>query len=196
MNWRTTGILFLVVLLLGGYLYWQDQQAPTEESEATPTATAAPTPERVTLVTTITNDTLNRVVITRHEDEASATFEKREGLWWQTVPTTTQLISSTMAARTASLVNLTSNRTLASGANPPSAYGLDNPTYTIVLLGGAADGRSQQVTFQVGNKSPTDSRVYLQKTGDNRVHLVAQFTIDDITALLDAPPVLETLETP
>ncbi|HEX6385880.1 MAG TPA: DUF4340 domain-containing protein [Anaerolineae bacterium] len=191
MSWRTTAILLVILLLLGGYVYYESQQEPQVE----PLPTPLPEPERAELVTA-TIDEVNRLEVTRLEDDVSASFSRDEaGDWFQTVPTHTAVISQTMNTQLTGLVNLRSNRTLPADANPLSAYGLDDPAYQIVLAT-TRDERTVRTTLLVGNETPAGDAYYVQKRGDPRVHIVPIGVIQNMIDLLDNPPVPEPTETP
>lgn len=191
MSWRTTAILFVILVILGGYVYYQNQQEP----EVEPVATPLPEPERAELVTA-TIDEVNRLDVARLEDDVLASFSRDEaGDWFQTVPTNTAVISQTMNTQLTGLINLRSNRTLPADANPHSAYGLDDPAYQIVLAT-TRDERTVRTTLLVGNETPAGDAYYVQKRGDPRVHIVPIGVIQNMIDLLDNPPVPEPTETP
>lgn len=191
MSWRTTAVLFIVLLLVGGYVYYQSQQEPAVESLPTP----LPQPEQAELVTA-SIDEVNRLDVTRLEDAAKASFTRDEtGDWFQTVPTSTAVISQTMNLQIARLATLRSNRTLPADANPLSTYGLDEPAYEIVLAT-TRDERTVRTTLLVGNETPAGDAYYVQKRGDPRVHIVPIGVIQNMIDLLENPPLPESEETP
>lgn len=191
MSWRTTAVLFIVLLLVGGYVYYQSQQEPAVESLPTP----LPQPEQAELVTA-SIDEVNRLDVTRLEDAAKASFTRDEtGDWFQTVPTSTAVISQTMNIQITGLATLRSNRTLPADANLLSTYGLDEPAYEIVLAT-TRDERTVRTTLLVGNETPAGDAYYVQKRGDPRVHIVPIGVIQNMIDLLENPPLPESEETP
>jgi len=186
MSWRTTAVLFVILLLLGGYVYYQGQQEPSVEPLATPLAQ----PEQVELVGA-TVEEVNRLDITRLEDATSASFSRDEtGAWFQSVPTNTEVISQTMNTQISGLATLRSNRTLPADANPPATYGLDEPGYEIILAT-TRDERTVRTTLLVGNETPAGDAYYVQKRNDPRVHIVPIGVIQNMIDLLENPPLPE-----
>ena len=191
MSWRTTAILFVILLFVGGYVYYQSRQEPAVE----PLPTPLPQPEQADLVTA-TIDEVNRLDVTRLEDEANASFMRDEaGVWFQTVPTNTEVISQTMNTQIGGMVSLRSNRTLPADANPLSTYGLDEPEYEIILAT-TRDERTVRTTLLVGNETPAGDAYYVQKRGDPRVHIVPIGVIQNMIDLLENPPLPEPTPTP
>lgn len=191
MNWRTTAVLFIILLLVGGYVYYQSQQEPAVEPLPTPLAQ----PEQVELVGA-TIEEVNRLDVTRLEDAASASFSRDEaGAWFQTVPTSTEVISQTMNTQVSGVASLRSNRTLPADANPLATYGLDDPGYEIVLAT-TREERTVRTTLLVGNETPAGDAYYVQKRNDPRVHIVPIGVIQNMIDLLENPPIPEPTPTP
>jgi hypothetical protein len=186
MSWRTTAVLFIVLLILGGYVYYQGQQEP--EPIPLPTE-GAPTPEQFSLFANATIDQVEKLEIYRSEDGVTAAFTRDEQkTWMQTVPTTTQVISNTMELQTTGLLNLRTTQTFAPDLNPASAYGLDVPDYTLSLFVGREDGTTALYKLLIGDKTPTGNGYYIQKEGDPRFHVISLGTIQNMVALIDNPP--------
>lgn len=191
MNWRTTAALFVILVALAGVVFWQSRQ-DDGSAQATPAA-AAPTSVTTPLFPGATAADLQRLEIERAEDGAAVHFQRRDdGAWTQTVPTTTLVISQTLESAAATLLSANSRRTLAPDLNPLSAYGLDEPSATILFAVRRAgvDGAGQTVrhTLLVGNPSPAGNGYFAQKVGDRRVHILSTTAVDAILGLLDNPP--------
>ncbi len=194
MSGRTTAVLFVILVLLAGYVYYQNQQEPA----ATPLPTPLPaTPEQFSLFTNATIDQVTQLEIYRAEDGVTAVFGRdAQKNWVQTVPTTTQVISSTLELQTTGLINLRTTQSFAPELNPAAAYGLDIPDYTISLFASREDGATVRYHLLVGNKTPTGSGYYVQKEGDPRFHIVSVGVIQNMVALLDNPPIPLPTATP
>jgi hypothetical protein len=205
MNGRTLAILFVVVVILGAvvYLMNQDDGAATAVDPVTgvsvdPNATAIPSPTPpINLVRDTTINDVQRLEVTRLEDDFQVAFVRADdGAWFQVVPTSTMVLSGTMDSNVTRIVNITSQSALAADANPLSAYGLDSPQFEIVLVA-QRDGSNVRHVFTIGNKTPTGDRYYAQKQGDPRIHVLLSSTVESMTGLLEerpiAPPV--TFET-
>ncbi|MEM7112283.1 MAG: DUF4340 domain-containing protein [Chloroflexota bacterium] len=192
MNWRTTAVLFLILVALGGYLYYDSQQEETavdEETIAEPTVAAPAIDQTVPLLDGAIANDVRQLDITRAEDGVVATFS-HDGLgdWQQVAPTAQAVLTTTLTTQVTGFINLTSNRVFSSTENPLSAYGLDAPAYTIGLNTLAGDGTSKAYTLSVGNETPTNNGYYVQKPGDPRVYVVAKGSVDNMINLIDNPP--------
>lgn len=186
MNWRTTGILFVILVLVGGYVYWSGRQPDTPEPTPTPAFAPLPTTK---FISDLTVETVTRLDVRRFEDGKLASFSRdlATGAWAQTTPTATQVVSRTMDNYVTGLINLTSRRTLEEGQGSPSDYGLDAPTYEVTLAG-QRDGQTIHFRFLIGAATPTDDAFYVQRPPDERVHLVNKLVMENFTNLLDKPP--------
>ncbi len=192
MSWRTTAVLFVILLALGGYIYYQNQQEPETVTETEPVGTLPPpTPERFSLIRT-TLENVQGLNVTHLEDGTQAQFLREEqGAWAQTVPTTTQVISQTMETYMTGIINMQTTRSFAGDENPLSTYGLDAPAYNISIAAFQDDISIVRITLLIGNKTPTGSSYYVQLDGDPRVHLAPIGPIDNMINLIDNPPLIE-----
>lgn len=193
MSWRTTGLLFIALLIVGAIAFWQSRNDDDVE-EAQPTA-QAPVAEGVNLFEGVDVERIARLDV-RESVEAQASFHREpDGEWYMTTPTTTVVISQTVTNSLMGLLNTGSRRTFAPGENPLDAYGLQDPLRDIIV----AVERSDQVVryhLQVGNETPAGDAYYVLKEGDRRVHLMTKSTLDGIFSLASDPPLPETLPTP
>jgi hypothetical protein len=189
MSWRTTGALFLILLLLGGYVWWSQNQASPDDA-ASPESFPTPPPQVETprLFPNLTAEQIIRLEVVDLIADLTVTFAREDdGRWYQTVPTRTAVISVTMENHSRNLANLTSRRVLPPDANPPEAYGLDAPDYEIVIV----SQREDQVIRQrllIGSPTATGDAYYTQKPGDGRVYLIAAFSLENLLLLRENPP--------
>jgi hypothetical protein len=190
MNGRNLAILFVVVVILGAVVYFMSQDDGTDIAEPDPVASAvrAPTPQ-LNLVRDATINDVQRLEVTRLEDDFQVAFVRQEeGSWFQVVPTDTAVISSTMNSNVTRIINMTSQSTLPADANPLSAYGLDNSQYEFVLVTRRGEDNVRHI-FTIGNITPTGNSYYAQKFGDPRIHILLSSTVDSITGLLEERPI-------
>lgn len=186
MNWRTTGVLFFLLLVLGGIVYWQQQAAGPAEPTPTPALGPGTFAETVPLLPDVAIDDVQRLEVSRDAGKDRRIYEQENGIWTQTVPTTTQVLSPTIVTPLQSLLDAGSRRTLSPDANPLEAYGLAKPGSTIVVAV-RREGATARHTFFVGNLTPAGDAFYLHKAGDPRVHIVTSFPINNILELLPDP---------
>ena len=185
MNWRITAVLFLILVALGGYLYYDSQRG--EEPAEVVEEDAVPAPlinETIPLIDNLTITTVQEVAVSRSSDSVEASYSQDEsGNWAQTSPQAQTVLSTTLNSQVTGYLNLTSNRVFSSADNPLSAYGLETPAYQITLSGG-----DQRHVLYVGNETPTKDGYYVQSLGDPRVFVVSKGAVDNIINLIDTPP--------
>ena len=192
MSWRTTGILFIVLVLVGGLVYLQSRQNETDTAEPTP---GSPVPAGVAIFDQVEIDDVVRVDISAGGDEEVSFSHEPDGAWSMTVPSATNVISQTVTNSLLGLINTTSRRTLSPGENPLEAYGLHEPAREITI----AVAREDQVVryrLLVGNETPAGDAYYVLEEGDPRIHLMTKSTLDGIFTLATNPPLPESLPTP
>ena len=189
MSWRTTAVLLVILLALGGFIYYQNQQGTKMETETAAVGTLPPpTPEQFNLVRA-TVENVHGLNVTRLADNTQSQFLRDElGIWTQTVPTATLVLSQTMETRMTGLINMQTTRSFSGDDNPLSTYGLDQPAYDITVAAGRDDGAIIRITLLIGNETPTGGSYYIQLQGDSRVHLVPTGPIDNMIDLIDNPP--------
>lgn len=193
MSWRTTAILFIVLLVVGALALLQNRRNQAVENQQ-PTA-QAPVPEGASLFEGVEATEIARLDVTASVDTLASFSRESDGSWHMTVPTPTVVISQTMTNLLTGMINTASRRTFAPDENPLSAYGLMDPVREIVM----AVNRGDQVVryrLQVGNETPAGDAYYVLKEGDGRVHLMTKSTLDQILALATSPPLPEALPTP
>jgi hypothetical protein len=111
-----------------------------------------------------------------------------------TVPTSTQVISTTMANAIRGLMTTGSRRTLPPEENPLQAYGLEEPQQQVTLAV-QDEGRIVRHLLSIGNETPTGDAYYVLKEGDRRVHIVAKSALDSVLDLAQSPPFPEPTPT-
>lgn len=195
MNWRTTGLLFLVLAGLIGYVVWDSRQEETAVSSTESTPEIPPTPVRVTLIAT-TNDSIQGIGIKDLAEDDEVLYTQAEpGAWQQTLPEESAVISATLNTAVSGILNLTSTRTLSADENDLSAYGLDAPAHQInIAINNAEEDRVVRVTLLVGNQTPVGTANYIIKEGDPRIHIVPNGLIENLTNLLTDPPLADSEE--
>jgi hypothetical protein len=182
---RTTAILFVILLVVAGAAYYVSRQEPEVEETPTP----APTEATTVLISGITIEGVSRLELRHLAEEDAAVFVQEAGVWSQSVPTQTQVISATMNSYLQGLVMLTSRRTLPTSAGEPADFGLDSPTYEIILSALDAGGQSIRFVLLVGDATAADDGYYVQRQGDPRVHIVNKSVLDNILNMLATPPI-------
>lgn len=189
MSWRTTGILFVVLVVVGALVYLQSRQEAATPADLTPTVANADT---VSIFEGISVDDVRRLEVTAGAGEEASFSREAEGGWFMTVPTATTVISQTVTNSVLGLFNTGSRRTFAPEENPLEAYGLEDPTREIVVVAGR-EGQVLRFQLEIGNETPAGDAYYVLREGDRRVHLMTKSTLDGIFALATEPPLPESL---
>lgn len=195
MSWRTTGILFLILLVVGAAVLAL-QQRYAAEARATPTPPSASFVEVVDLFGGLAAEDVARLEISRMEPEDSAVFAREEdSAWVQTVPTMTQVFSPTLTNHVTGLLNTRARRSFSAEGGDLAPYGLDSPQ-AIITLAVQRDGDIIRYELALGNPTPTGDAYYVQRRGDPRVHLLSTVALDGLLGLLENVPLLppETAE--
>ena len=199
MSSRTTLILGVILLVLVGYLVISNRAEEQEAAEATtpPIPTTAP---RTRVIPEADAGSVPIRLELSNTDEDGNLIERvfavdETGFWAQTVPTYTQLISGSIVSQANGMLNISSRLVLQGDDNPVSAYGLDNPASTIVVVADH-NGRSVRYTFLIGNQIVGGTGYYLQREGDSRVYVVDLTAVDSALSLLSLIPVLPPTPVP
>lgn len=178
MNTRTTVVLLVVLIVLGGYVYWSGQGAPT--SSATPSTSEAP-------VVQVNAADVSAVVIDGNGGK-QVRAERSGNDWKLTAPNA----ASADAGRVNTLLNdiatLKATRVITPTNSDLAPYGLSTPTYKVELL----KGTTPLTTLKVGSKNPDGSGVYLQRDGAATVYLVSSSILGSAENWLSDPPIKPT----
>lgn len=189
MNWRTTGILFIIVAALAGYLFWDTRQEDT--AVPTPEAIEAPppTPVRSTLIST-TSENVQGLGITDLSNNSEIVFtQPAADIWLQIEPEETAVYSTTINTAVAGILNLTSTRTLPA-EDDLSPFGLDEPKHRIsVVVNQPESGQIIRVTMLIGDETPVGTSTYVLREGDERIHLLPSGILENLINLLEEPPI-------
>lgn len=200
MNARTTLILGVIAIILIAYLLISNQAEEEGAAEATvpPIPTTAPRtrviPESETVLTPV------RLELSGIDEDGNVqerAFEPDDtGVWAQVVPTYTQLISGSIVSQANGMLNISSRLVLQADENPLSAYGLEEPAYTIAVEA-EREGETVRYVFLVGEQIVGGTGYYLQLIGDPRVYVVDLTAVQSAVGLLaniPVPPPLPELE--
>lgn len=192
MSSRTTLILGVILLVLVGYLVISNRAEEQEAAEATTPPVPTTAPRTRVLPETDANLMPVRMEISNVDEDGNTItriFEVDEsGFWVQTVPTYTLLISGSIVSQANGLLNISSRLVLPADDNPLSAYGLDNPASTIVVVADR-NGQAVRYTFLIGNQIVGSTGYYLQRQGDDRVYVVDLTAVDSALGLLTSVPI-------
>jgi hypothetical protein len=144
LNPRTTGILFLVAMLLGGVIWWSNR-LEIEEKEAEDQAKK--------LFGDLAADQVEWIAL-RTSDGQDARLERREGAWHLVAPIESPADAATADGLASALAGLVSESVI-EDAQSLEVYGLDANEKTIRFRAGGADHE-----LRVGKKTPIGANNY------------------------------------
>lgn len=181
---RRSTIVYLILLLVlvGLYLYLNNREEPTTDTELT--ATGEPT-EEVTYLFPATEGTPSRIRMEAKSGETVEVARGAENAWMVNQPIEGK---AEPGAAEAAASQLTTIRVLDRVPDlDPKDVGLEVPEYvlTIKFTGGA------EYIVEVGNVTPSESGYYV-RDADGKITIVSRDAIDSLLSLLQNPPYLET----
>jgi Domain of unknown function (DUF4340) len=167
-------VALLVLLILGGVLYWSEHRKPSAESAQ---GAAAATPAVLNL-----NQSAITQVTVKKPDAEPVTLERgnQEGAnlddWKITEPKPLGADQSTVVAMLSTVAPLSSARVVEEKASNLKPYGLDPPAVEVDFT--EKDHKSQRLL--IGNATPTSGAVYAMLAGDPRVFTISSFNKDSL----------------
>jgi len=163
---KNKGLLAAVVILvgLGGAVYWSEQKKAADEKKPPVSADAPPK------ILTIPEDQIQGIRIEKRGGETTA-LSKASGTWALTEPQATGADQDAVNGVVQNLSNLASDRLIEEKPAQLAAYGLATPAeqITVTRKGGKTD------TILLGDDVPTGSGTYAKLASDPRVFTVASF---------------------
>jgi hypothetical protein len=173
MSFRNTAILVVVLVVLGGIVFFVSRG---DNAAVDPDATATPAP-----LTSLSPPDVAAVSI--KEGDRSIAVE-RESDGWVIVSDEREPAGEDKVNRAIDdLVRLRPTRTLADIDNLED-FGLAEAVWTIELM--PTEGES--VVLEVGDENPQGTARYLKVAGDTDVHLVPKVAVENIRGWLEIPP--------
>lgn len=157
MNQRKSLLLFVVLLILGGYIYFVE--VPREQKKA----------EGKKLVV-LDKDAVEEITLT-YPDRAVTLKKTDAGKWRITQPVESDADESTVNNLITAVVDAEVKRTLDEVPQDLTVYGLNAPVLRMKLT--LKDGKSLPLV-SLGKDTPVGFSVYAQKEGEQKILLVPQ----------------------
>ncbi len=176
MKWRNTLILVIVLVLLGGYVYFFEMKKKEPEVETTPTTA-------VTIFDMADGDIVQLTV----QSEEGRTRVKRteDGESWQMEePTQAEADKGRLDSLALRIAKLMASRALTDTAENLADYGLTSPQITATIK---LKSEEEENLF-IGDQTPNEASYYIQKEGDPAVYIVASTIGHDLERLITEPP--------
>jgi hypothetical protein len=174
MKLRGLLIAVVVLLVLGGLLYWSNHHKPSEEPAPSST-NASPA------ILKFDSASVAQVSLTQ-KGAAPVTLAKGSGDRWQiTAPQVYPADQDAVSGLLASLSDLNADRVVEDKASDLKPYGLDDPSVTLDVS--LKDGKEQKLLL--GDDTPAGGDAYAMLAGDPRIFAIAGYNKTSIDKGLD-----------
>lgn len=182
MSWRTTGILFVILLAVAGFAVWQGRNRTDEAAEELVPPSAEQS-EVIPFFPDVDPGQVKRFVVVDEASGAAVAFQFDANGWRQTEPADGTLAAEQINNAVNALLQLRSRRSFSADQNPLSDYGLEEPAYAITLDVARGETKVRHVV-NVGNLTPAGDGQYVQRVGDGRVYIVLPTALQPALDLL------------
>jgi hypothetical protein len=164
MRFRGLIVAVLVLLALGGVLYWSNHHKPAATA-ATPSANPSPA------ILKIDSSAVSQVTLAR-KGASPLTLEKEQGdLWRITAPQPFLADQDSVSGLVTALANLNADRVVEEKASDLRPYGLVEPSLTVDII--AKDHKEHQLLL--GDDTPAGGDVYAMLADDPRIFTIANY---------------------
>ncbi len=164
MKFRGLIIAVLVLLALGGVLYWSDHHKPSEKSAA-PSSSASPS------ILKLDPASITQITITGKGSAPVALNKENDSKWQITEPKDLRADQDEVAGMLSSLSSLNADRVVEEKASGLAQYGLTDPSVTVDI----ATSDHKQRELLLGDETPAGEDVYAMLAGDPRVFTIAAY---------------------
>lgn len=173
MRFRGLSAAVVILLVLGGVLYWSNRHKPSENASSSNSG-ASPAIVHIDPAT-VTSFTV------KQKDAAPVTVDRSApGKWQITAPLAAPADSTTVSAMLSSLSPLNSQRVVEDKAADLAPFGLNNPSVELDI---AAKNNTRRLLL--GDAAPTGDAVYVAVAGDPRVYTAPSYIKTSLNKSLD-----------
>lgn len=193
MNKRTTAVLFVILLLLIGFLLWQAwQQSDPATSDLMTTPLPTPLSGPVLMLEEYSLANLRRITITHLATNHTVDYlyQPDEEQPWQLASSDGPVPSELLTIHVRAFLGLRYTRALSVTASTNLAdFGLDPPEYEIMIEVAEENGRLQSITYTIGQRTVTDIAYYTQQKGHpNTIYIIPSGFISNVINILNNHP--------
>jgi hypothetical protein len=183
MNTRTTVVLLIILIALGGYVFWFGDDGTTE------TDSDLPTPQAQQRVPVLALDpaAVQALQITSSGGQQVSLARGQNG-WTITAPAPNSADTGRVTTVITQLATLEATRIITPTDQNLAPYGLDNPAYTVTLLGAGGE----LARLRLGGSNLNNTATYVQRNMEPTIYLVNNFTLDTLRTWTTRPPVQPT----
>lgn len=165
MKFRGLIIAVLVLLALGGVLYWSNHHKPSEKSAAL-SSTTAPS------ILKLDQGSIIQLTIADKGSAAVNLVKQNDGKWQITEPKELRADQDEVSGMLSSLSSLNADRVIEEKASGLEQYGLADPSVTVDIA--TSDHKQRQLLF--GDSTPSGGDIYAIIAGDPRVFTIAEYS--------------------
>jgi len=159
-GWKSTVVLLIVLVGLGGYIYFVDSKKPVGDTA---------TKEKA--FTSVTLDDIEELEIKSDSGERSR-VRKSDGLWKLLEPVAADADQAEITSIANALPDLEIQRVVDENPSDLKRYGLDMPR---IEVGFRKKGRTDFQRLKIGDRTPTGNELYAQTPDKKRVILLGSF---------------------
>jgi len=160
-------IAVLVLLVLGGTLYWSDHH---KAADATKSVDAPPQ------ILKLDEANATKIELRKKDTDAIALSKSSSGNWQITAPKDLPADQNAVSGLVSTLSSLNAERVVEDKASDLKRYGLDQP----ILIADLTDKSNKNHELQIGDDTPTSGGTYAMLSGDPRVFTIASYVKSSI----------------
>jgi hypothetical protein len=164
MKIRGLAIAALVLLILGGLLYWSEHHKPEETSKI-----SADTPPSILK---LDQSSITKIELKKKDSQPIELTKSSSGDWQITAPQQLRADQGSVSGILSSISSLNSERLVEEKASDLKPFGLAQPAVEVDITG--KDNKSHKLLF--GDETPAGGGVYAALAGDPRVFTVASYS--------------------
>jgi hypothetical protein len=173
MKFRGLILATVVLLALGGTLYWSEHRKPSDDKPNTSDATPS--------ILKLDESAITRVDLKKTGAEPIVLTKSISGAWQISEPRPYDADQNNVSSTLSSISSLTSERVVDEKASDLKQFGLAPPTFEVDVF--EKDNKSQKLLL--GDDTPTGSAVYTMLAGDPRVYTIASYNRNTIAKSLN-----------
>jgi hypothetical protein len=174
MKIRSLIVATLILLALGGTLYWSEHHKPTDESAKV----SADTPPAILK---LDETTMNRVELKKKDAEPIVLARNASGTWQIAQPKSLNADQNAVSGAISTLSSLNSERLVEDKPSDLKQYGLDHPAVEVDVT----EKDNKTLRLLIGDDTPAGGAVYAMLAGDPRVFTMASYNKTSIDKSLN-----------
>lgn len=163
----------VILVILGGTLYWSDHHKAAESS-----AKPADAPPQILK---LDEPSASKIELHKKDTDAIALSKSSSGNWQITAPKSLPADQGAVSSIVSTLSALNAERVVEDKTSDLKRYGLDQP----VLVADLIDKTNTRHELKIGDETPTSGATYAMLSGDPRVFTIASYVKSSIDKSLN-----------